>query len=498
MQGLYGLIHESTRKYPGKAFVHSMDRIWTYNEVDYISQNISEYMLKCGVRKGDRIVIFCDNSIQYIAAFFATLRMNAVAVPVNPAKMTESFLYIVEKCTPKLILVCDTTVGKLDKIGSKLCADIINIDRCNLWYNPGYVGDSVDGQDFSVDESDIAEILFTSGTTAHPKGVTLTHGNLMANTEAIVHYLKLTDRDSVLMTLPFTYSYGNSVLLTHTAVGASIIIENSTAFPYKVLEGIKKHRVSGFSTVGSYINLMLKYIKNSNLDENFFDHLRYITFAGEATNLDDIRFINGNYPDIEVYVMYGQTEASARLSFLNPELLHSKLGSIGKGLCNVELKVVDEAGRDIRPGELGEIIAHGPNIMKGYWEDPLATEEALKNGWLYTGDNATVDEDGFIYIKGRKTDMIKHMGHRISPVEIENVINSCSSIKESAVIESMLDGVPVIKAFIVMEQKCSVEEIKKIVSLKLPIYMRPHVFEVADQLPRTDSGKIKRSTLRRI
>jgi acyl-coenzyme A synthetase/AMP-(fatty) acid ligase len=173
------------------------------------------------------------------------------------------------------------------------------------------------------------------------------------------------------------------------------------------------------------------------------------------------------------------------------------LGSIGKGLCNVELKVVDEAGSDIKPGGLGEIIAHGPNIMKGYWGDPAATEEVLRDGWLHTGDNATVDEDGYIYIKGRNTDMIKHMGHRISPVEIENVINSCSYIKESAVIESILDGAPVIKAFIVMEKECSMEEIKKIVCSKLPLYMRPYVFEITDQLPRTDSGKIRRSTLRR-
>jgi acyl-coenzyme A synthetase/AMP-(fatty) acid ligase len=177
-------------------------------------------------------------------------------------------------------------------------------------------------------------------------------------------------------------------------------------------------------------------------------------------------------------------------------LLKNKLGSIGKGLCNVELKVMDETGLEIKPGEIGEIIARGPNIMKGYWMDPDATEEVLKGGWLYTGDNATVDEEGYIYIKGRKTDMIKHMGHRISPVEIENVINSCSFVKESAVVECAVDGAQVIKAFIVLEKECSIEVIRKFVNSKVPIYMRPHVFEVIDQLPRTESGKIKRSAVR--
>jgi acyl-coenzyme A synthetase/AMP-(fatty) acid ligase len=232
-------------------------------------------------------------------------------------------------------------------------------------------------------------------------------------------------------------------------------------------------------------------------DEKYLDKLRYITFAGESTNMDDIRFIRRYYPDIKVFVMYGQTEASARLSYLDPELLESKPGSVGRGLSNVRLRVVDEACCDIKPGELGEIIASGPSIMRGYWEDPEATEEVLKDGWLHTGDHASVDEDGYIYIKGRKTDIIKHMGHRLSPVEIENVINSCGYIKESAAVESIQDGNSVIKAFIVLEKECPLDEIKRFVCSKLPFYMRPQIFELIGELPRTESGKIRRSALRR-
>lgn len=497
MEGLFGLIHESSIRYPGKTFVRYMNHEWSYSEVKSLAESVSKYLLECGVQKGDRVVIFCDNSIHYIAAFFGVLRIGAVAVPVNPLKMMDSILYIVEKCSPKLIIACCSTVGKLDDVRQILCTNIVNIECCGIWSNSALVVNPNEMRDFIIDQSDIALILFTSGTTAYPKGVTLTHGNLMANTEVIVEYLQLTSEDSVLMTLPFTYSYGNSVLLTHAFAGASIVIENSTAFPYKILEGIKKHRVSGFSTVGSYINLMLKCIKNSDTKENFFSSLRYITFAGESTNNDDVRFIAANYPDIKIYVMYGQTEASARLSFFCPELMPGKMGSIGKGLRNVELKVVDEFGADIKPGEVGEIIASGPSIMKCYWEEPGATEEVLRGGWLHTGDSATVDGDGYIYIRGRKSDMIKHMGHRISPVEIENVINSFSCVKESAVIESTLDSEPVIKAYVVLEKECSVDEIKKYTCSKLHAYMRPQVFEIIEQLPRTDTGKIRRSALRR-
>lgn len=495
MKGIYGFFRESANRYPENTFVQIGDRIWSYNDVDRISEYISELLQERGVQKGDRVVVFCDNSIQYIAAFIGILGSNAVVVPVNPSKMADSILYIVEKCTPVVIITCNSAAQKLYQITSLFQMEIINIDLLNIWSDQ-WQGGIIDCEKCCTLNDDVAEILFTSGTTAKPKGVTLTHGNLIANTEAIVEYLRLTSCDSILMSLPFTYSYGNSVLLSHIFAGASIIIENASAFPYKIMEGIKKNRVTGFSTVGSYINLMLKYIKNLDRDEKFFDSLRYITLAGEATNNDDVRYINRNYPDIEVFIMYGQTEAGARLSFLKPELIQSKLGSIGKGLCNVELKVVNGEGVEIMPGELGEIIAHGPNIMKGYWNDPSATEEVIKKDWLYTGDTATVDEDGYIFIKGRRTDMIKHMGHRISPLEIENVINSCSYIKESAVVESIFDGVTVIKANIVLEKKCPLEEIQRFVYRGLPVYMRPQIFEVMEQLPRTDTGKIKRSELR--
>ena len=494
MRGLFGLIHESFIKYPDRIFVQSRDRQWTYSQVYALALGIAGHIAACGVQKGDRVCIFCENSLQYIIALFGIMRINAVAVPVNPARIAENILYITEMCRPRLIITCSANADKLSKVSDKLKTEIVNIDEISL--AGGY--ENMIGQDNEINADDLAMLLFTSGTTAYPKGVMLTHGNLLANTESIIEYLELNCDDSILMTLPFTYSYGNSILLTHAGTGASIIIENSTAYPYIVLELLKKLKVTGFSTVGSYINLMLKYIRNSTENANYFETLRYITFAGESTNNDDILYIKKNYPDIRIFVMYGQTEAGARLSYLNPARLRDKLGSIGKGLGNVILKVVNESGCLVKPGETGEVTAFGPNIMKGYWDDPQATAEVLKDGWLYTGDYATVDEDGFIYIRGRKTDMIKHMGHRISPVEIENVINGFENVKESAVVEDTVDGVPVIKAYFVNEKECTLEEIKRYVCSRLPAYMRPHVFEAIGQLPRTESGKLKRSDLRRV
>jgi acyl-CoA synthetase (AMP-forming)/AMP-acid ligase II len=493
MGGIFGKLRESAAKHPDRTFVQTGSHLWTYHEVLNMAQHVSELLHKRGVQKGDRVLVLCENSIEYIISYFGVLRLGAVVVPVNPLKTAESISYITNKCVPKLILTGGRASAHLERIEDPLYAgfpDILNTASFASYSDP------TDVLDEFAEEDDIAVILFTSGTTADPKGVTLTHGNLLENTKAIISYLQLTSEDSVLMVLPFTYSYGNSILLTHMLCGAAIILEDSAAFPYKVLESIRQHSVTGFSIVGSYANLLLKCLKSSDKTARFFESLRYITFAGEATSKDDIFYIKETFPYIKIYVMYGQTEASARLSYLDPGLLGNKPGSIGKGLCNVELRVVNDSGMDVRPGEVGEIIARGPSIMKGYWDDTAATAEVLKNGWLYTGDYAVTDEDGYIYIKGRKTDMIKLLGHRISPMEIENVINRCGCIKECAVIESTLDRTTVIKAFIVPDSECPIEEVRSFASSKLPSYMRPQVFQVIDKLPKTESGKIMRNSLR--
>ena len=492
--GLYKFLQDSSRRYPDKVFVKSGGSQWTYSVVEAMAKAVTDCLSENGLRKGDRAVIFCENSVQYVAAFFGIMGSGAIAVPVNPLKMADIFVYIIDKSTPSIILACNSTIARLEKIEGIEHVRIVNID--SLLSQKDLCGRK-DERPISPlpDTSDEAMILFTSGTTAYPKGVTLTHGNIMANTQAIMDYLRLTAEDSVLVTLPFTYSYGNSVLLTHTFAGAAIILTNDQAYPYKILVEIRKNGVTGFSTVGSYINLILKCMKNLP-GEDFFKSLRYITFAGESTANEDVLFLYENFKNIRPYVMYGQTEASARLSYLDPDMLPGKIGSVGKGLNNVVLDIVDENGRSVKPGETGEIIAKGPNVMSGYWNDAEATSEVLKNGWLYTGDTASRDEEGFIYIKGRKNDIIKYMGHRISPVEIEGVINGCPLVRESAVVEGVQDSLLVIKAFIVVQTNCPLDEIKRYVSSRLPVYMRPQAYEAIDRLPRTESGKIRRSILR--
>ncbi|MGI6085673.1 MAG: class I adenylate-forming enzyme family protein, partial [Acetivibrionales bacterium] len=493
MENIFKFIKDNSLLHGQKCFIKSNEGEWTYSRVYRKACAISAHLADAGVKKGDRVILFCGNSVQYAEGFFGILAANAIAVPVNPVKLAENVRYIAEKCSPVLVLYCGATADRAAKIYGGSGIKSLNIDEIP------YTEDNIDAacteepQDhYGGDYDDAALLLFTSGTTSRPKGVTLSHGNLLANTLAINEYLGLESDDSILMTLPFSYSYGNSILLTHAMAGATIIIENSTAYPSLILEAIKKHKVSGFSTVGSYIHLMINYARGLSEPVRFFESLKYITFAGESTDYSDISYLTENYPELKVYVMYGQTEASARLSYLNPDLLHVRKGSIGKGLINVELRVVNKAGDEVKSGEIGEIIARGPSIMKGYWEDPDATVQVIRDGWLHTGDSATVDEDGYIYVRGRMTDMIKFMGHRISPLEVENVINRNPFVKESAVVESVQNGIPCIKAVLVLEEgKSLTDEVRQSINMALPTYMRPQIYEEARALPRTDNGKIK-------
>jgi acyl-CoA synthetase (AMP-forming)/AMP-acid ligase II len=343
---------------------------------------------------------------------------------------------------------------------------------------------------------DLAQIIYTSGTTAEPKGVMLTHRNLFANTESIIQYLELTHDDKVMVVLPFYYSYGNSLLLTHVACGGTLVIDNRFAYPEKVLERMKEEAVTGFSGVPSTFAIL---VHRAGLKNHELPALRYLTQAGGPMSPALARELKEALPNARIFIMYGQTEASARLSYLDPAELLTRTGSIGKAIPGVELTVKNEEGEEVGVGEVGEIIARGDNIMKGYWLNPALTEEAVREDGLHTGDLARRDEDGYLYIVSRKSDMIKSGAHRISPKEIEEVIMEDGRIHEVAVV-----GEPdpimgeTIKALVVAKpgQEVSTRDIGRICARHLPAYKVPKKVEFRENLPKTASGKLKRQALR--
>jgi acyl-CoA synthetase (AMP-forming)/AMP-acid ligase II len=349
--------------------------------------------------------------------------------------------------------------------------------------------------------NDIAMILYTSGTTGESKGVTLTHQNLISNADSIVRYLRLTADDRVMVILPFCYAYGNSLLTTHMRVGGSLVLENSFSYPNIVLDRMRDEEVTGFSGVPSSFALLLN---RSNVRSHTFQRLRYLTQAGGAMSPKHIHELRGVFPGKDIYIMYGQTEATARLSYLEPADLERKPGSIGKAIPSVSLTLrydgvdVDEYSGEVRRGKVGEIVANGDNIMAGYWNNPVETAKVIKPDGLHTGDLGRVDDEGYFYIVGRQSEIIKSGAYRISPKEIEEVILECPGIHEAAVIGTPDDILgEMVVAYIVAKPDYTLDS-KEILThcwKQLPPFKVPRRVEFIGSLPKNPSGKVRKQDL---
>ena len=339
-------------------------------------------------------------------------------------------------------------------------------------------------------ENKCAEIIFTSGSTGKPKGVMLSHKNLIANTSSILSYLNISAEDRMLVVLPFYYCYGLSLLHTHLRSGGAIVLNNSFIFLGRVIKDLLDYKCTGFAGVPSHFQILLR--KSDSFKKTAFPALRYVTQAGGGLATTFIDEFLESFPNVKFYVMYGQTEATARLSYLAPETYKLKKGSIGKGIPGVELKVINNNNEDVKPGETGEIIARGDNIMMGYYPNKMCANKVVKNGWLYTGDLGTVDTDGYIYLTARKKEIIKIRGKRISPIEIETVIQELPEVI-FCMIEGQKDEIlgEVIKATIIVNKSITItaEAIKKHCSNRLAIYKVPQVIEFSNQFRVSSSGK---------
>ena len=476
--------------------IQTNDRFITYSEIKINIDNVAGYFHKSGISDGDRVVIVNDNSIDYVVALYAVWRAGCVVVALNPQSTVYEVEKIIHQCKAKALISNNLTSSFFHKLNNKsihlLSFNSCDNDKVYKWDDA--LNNETETELGFVSPDSSAQIIYTSGTTGNPKGVLLTHHNLIINTLDIVSYLKLTSKDSVLNVLPFHYSYGNSVLHTHLYVGAKIILDGSMAFPQEIVNNLRKYCPSGFYGVPSTYNLLLS---RSNWSEDP-PQLRYITQAGgpmseTLTN----KLIDSLYLNTELFVMYGQTEATARITWLPPKSLKEKIGSVGIALDNLKIEIRSSKGLKLCPNIKGNVYVFGGSVMDRYWGNAQETNKTLIDGWLKTGDIGYLDEDGYLYLQGRKNDMIKVGAHRINPLELEEVINKLDFIDESAVIgidDEMLGQK--LRAFVVGdESKINLFALKKHCNEFLPAHKIPRDIKWLSDLPKTPSGKIKRFEL---
>jgi acyl-CoA synthetase (AMP-forming)/AMP-acid ligase II len=430
------------------------------------------------------IFLLSANNLFFLKAYLAIIKSGNICIPLDPGIEKENFRYIHDLTQPRLIFLTPEVEKRLEPVSPAIHVlpdSEAFEDKAHTELRP---------EEF--DPERCAEIIFTSGSTGKPKGVMISHKNLIANTSSIVEYLQLTSDDRMLVVLPFYYCYGLSLLHTHLRAGGSIVFNNSFIFLGGVLKNLLDYHCTGFAGVPSHFQILLR--KSDSFKTTSFPDLKYVTQAGGKLAPIFIDEFHEAHPDIRFVVMYGQTEATARLSWLPPEVYERRKGSMGKGIPGVELRVVNEKGKPIRPGETGEVIARGDNIMMGYFADYEGTKNAIRNGWLYTGDLGTVDEDGYIYLTARSKEIIKVRGKRISPKEIEAVILALPEVIDCTIegVEDEIEG-EMLKA-IVTVRKDSIGTLTKEMLIQhcsqhLALFKVPQVYDFKDDLVISATGK---------
>lgn len=463
---------------------------YTYQDLRSAAERVAGALAQAGIGPGDRVGVLGNNSLFWVASYLAILKLGAIAVPFATTLPADEISRITEFVECKLTCAERRMLRNYSSIlkDSDIYDDVLQSDGPRLWPEIETI-DSLDAN---------AALMFTSGTTARPRLVQVTHRNIQANTDSIIEYLELSSEERILSVLQFFYCFGTSLLHTHLRVGGSVVMATSFVYPEVVLNMMEEHACTGFAGVPSTYQTLLR---NSTFPRRSLPHLRKLQQAGGKLQSVLIQELVDTVPQAKVYVMYGQTEATARLSYLPPELLSSKLGSIGKGIPGVTLTVIGEDGCPVTPGKVGEIFASGENISPGYWHDPESSEGKFVDGVLHTGDLATVDEDDYIFVVDRKADFIKSYGYRVSSQRVEECIVELPDVVGAAVIgEADLVRGEAIWAFVVQRTgaQLSTADIINHCGNRLANYMVPKEVVFLDSLPMNAHGKIVKNELRKL
>ncbi len=506
-KNLGNLLRNSARKYPRRPAVVFGRKVITYNELNNLTDSLAAGFLELGIKRHDKVALFLDNCPEFVIGYYSILKAGAVVVPVNYMFKIEEARFILNDSEAVAIITLRGYLAMAEELRLRLdkLEHIITPVRVN---SRAVSFDDLKCRNLSgLDNAssipdDLAVLLYTSGTTGFPKGAMLTHRNLISNAVDSAANIKVTPRDAFICVLPLFHSFAATVCMNiPLLIGAKMVIMKSVKPFKRVIRAIRKNRVTVFVGIPS----MYTILKNMKLPRIFhtpliklFNPIRVCISGAAALPVETFKGFESKFR-VPLLEGYGLTEASPVVT-LNPLKGIRKAGSIGKALSHrIELKIVDDAGRSLGNEKIGELLVKGPNVMQGYHKKDSETQEVLKNDWLYTGDMAKFDDQRYVYIVGRKKEMVNVRGLNVYPREIEEVLYQNPKVKEAAVIgvtDEHKGEVP--KGFIVLQDNCtaSEQEILQYLKTRLAGYKIPKYIEFRGTLPKNSTGKILKRLLK--
>ena len=482
------------------AFVQPGEVSLTYKIFNKKVNQLANFLLHKGFKKGDKIAILLQNRLEFIISYFAIIKIGAVVLPLNNMLTFEELDFILKDAKTVALITSETFKETADELMArvdslKLLLKVENFESECFGFALYQSEDFSVPSSCSCQEEDVATLIYTSGTTGSPKGVMLTHKNLISNAQACLQKITVTPKDnfSCLLLLYHSFTITTCVLVPLCAGATSVIIKSLKNFK-EVFKQLLKSKVTVLIAIPPIYRILVEAKIPSFLTafpfRLFLNPIRLCVSGGDALPLEVMKKFEAKF-HIPLIEGYGLTEASPVVA-LSP-IKKKKLGSVGKALKGVEIKIINEQDQEVSIGEVGEVLVKGSSVMRGYYDKPEETRTAIKNGWLYTGDLGKLDKEGFLYIVDRKKDLIVMKGLNIYPKEVEDALYTHTKIKEAAVVgEKLEDGDEVPIAYIVLQEGENItqEEIHKYLKQSLAHYKIPRRIEFRTELPKTPTGKI--------
>jgi long-chain acyl-CoA synthetase len=501
---LHDYLRESARLHPDKIALVTGAQRTSYAALDQAANNLASFLVAHGLKKGDRVGVYLENSAEAVVSIFSILRAGGCFVVINHTAPAERLGYIANHCAARFLIGSATRAQQV-RDAQKLCSSPpeLIIAGSLEGFPAAHSFESACARSANatlpaVIDLDLAGIIYTSGSTGEPKGVTFAHRNIDTVVDSVIDYLSNNVNDIILAVLPLSFGYGLLQLLVTFKTGATLILEKGFGFPYEVAKKMRDERVTGFAGVPTMYAILTQLESLANED---FSALRYITNAAAAMPPAFVPRLRKIFPHTRIFLMHGLTEC-LRTTYLPPDQIDTRITSVGRGMSNVELWIEDADGNRLPPGQPGELVVRGSNVMLGYWNDPETTAKVIRPGrypWeriLHSGDLFRQDEEGYFYFVARKDEVIKSRGERIAPKEIEDVLYQLDEVHEARVI-----GVPdpilgqAIRAEIVLKDGRTLTErqVKGYCKEHLEDFKTPTVVAFVKAIPKTAGGKIKRT-----